>query len=101
MVRLLPTSVDYRFAALAKRASLLLRRAAFLRWIMPRWAVLSRLEYAVDSASVADSVPADSIRVALALAITVLDLDRIARFLTRFVSETLADFSLGKALPPS
>ena len=91
----------YKFVALAKRASLLLRRAAFLRWIMPRWAVLSRLEYAVESASAADSVLADSIRVAFALAMTVLDLDRIARFLTRFASETLADFSLGKALPPS
>ncbi len=54
MVRLLPTSVDYRFAALAKRASLLLRRAALLRWIMPCWAVLSRLEYAGESASDTD-----------------------------------------------
>jgi hypothetical protein len=38
---------------------------------------------------------------ALAFAMTVLDFDRTARFLTRLASETLADFSLGKAVPPS
>ena len=68
--------------------------------MMPRWAVLSRLEYAADKASLADSVPGDSVRMVLAFAISVLDFERTVRLLIRFVSETLADFSLGKARPP-